>query len=90
MYICHFLFGSHYCKFFRCKCNQCMMMATEAESVCCHEVDKIVQKCKEANVNCLTDHPGFEAVCTIVHVLQTAYHQYRCRYKPVDIKSMEE
>ena len=31
-------------------------------------------------VQCITDHPGFEAVCLNVWVLQTAYFQLRQEY----------
>ena len=41
-------------------------METSAECVCCKEVTQIMAKNKEANesnISCITEHPGFEAVC---------------------------
>ena len=65
-------------------------MPTVEESVCCQVIVELQQKCTDENVHCITDHPGFEPVCLNEHVLQTAYHQYRCQYKPLEQKSVQE
>ena len=64
----------------RCECGHCILMATSAKCVCCKEVTQIMAKIKEANesiISCITERPGFEAVCLNVWVLQAAYFQYR-------------
>ena len=50
-------------------------MPTSVECVCCNEVNKIMDKLAEDNIDesCITLHPGFSDVCLSVWVLQTAY-----------------
>lgn len=57
-------------------------METGRECLCCKEVPKIIDKMNQMDipVKCITEHPGFEAVCLNVWVLQTAYFQYRQHY----------
>lgn len=55
-------------------------MPTFIECLCCTEIDKIKAKINNANdvsVTCITQHPGFDAVCLNVWVLQAAYYQYK-------------
>lgn len=64
----------------RCECSHCDFMGTSAECICCKEISSVVAKIGEANdsdVSCIIEHPGFEAVCLNVWVLQAAYFQYR-------------
>lgn len=35
---------------------------------------------KNDEVECITDHPGFEPVCLNTYVLDTAYNQYKQQY----------
>ena len=43
-------------------------------------------------VQCITDHPGFEAVCLNVWVLQSAYFQFRAgvwnKYNSINYKQV--
>lgn len=36
---------------------------------------------RSASHNCITDHPGFPAVCLNVFVLETAWSQYKQQYE---------
>ena len=59
------------------------------ECVCCSEIDCVVAKNNEAveaeGLNeplvCITQHPGFNAVCLNHWVLQTAWYQYKQQYQ---------
>ena len=61
----------------RCHCGHCQIMDKEHESVCCKEVHEIVSLCLQMVAEgeaaeapqCITDHPGFLAVCTNKYVL---------------------
>ena len=57
-------------------------MATVAESVCCMEIPKTKEKveAEESSIACITGHPGFDAVCLNVWVLQAAFFEYRHLY----------
>uniref|UniRef100_T1JEN2 P2X purinoreceptor 7 intracellular domain-containing protein n=1 Tax=Strigamia maritima TaxID=126957 RepID=T1JEN2_STRMM len=60
-----------------CKCENCVVMNTDIECKCCLEISKLEDKCKEENISCITNNPGFEGVCLNPWVLQTAYRGYR-------------
>ena len=53
-------------------------MPTVAECLCCCEIPVEVEK--KDTAECIIQHPGFEAVCLNVWVLQTAYHSYSHHY----------
>ena len=55
------------------------MKTTEIESVCCRGYRKVLSTIleNEEPIQCITEHAGFPTVCLDVHVLRTAYHQYR-------------
>jgi hypothetical protein len=57
-------------------------MPAVRESVCCKEINQVVQKMDniEADLNCITEYPGFHSVCLDQWVLETAYFQYRQQY----------
>ena len=54
-------------------------MAANLECVCSRDVEKTLDKMQEsdAEIGCITDHEGFEAVCLNRWVLQAAYFSYR-------------
>ncbi|KAK7173260.1 hypothetical protein R3I93_003161 [Phoxinus phoxinus] len=58
-----------------CSCGYCQHMDTGLERLCCREVRQVVDKCAEAELQpgCMTQHPGFEAVCLNPWVLQVEY-----------------
>ena len=63
---------------FRCECGVCKPIPEVVECVCCKEsAQEVVNKMEDYEVNCITQHPGFNSVCPDVHVLQTAYFGYR-------------
>ena len=67
-------------------------MATSLESVCCKEVERVgdvMNELEDGSINCITHHPGFEPVCLNIHVLTTAYYQYRQQYN-VAIENVPE
>ena len=53
-------------------------MPTVAECLCCSEISVVVEKRDTAE--CIIQHPGFDAVCLNIWVLQTAYYNYRQHY----------
>lgn len=62
-------------------------MDREEECCCCQEIEQVKAKNVEAvqieNIeqpSCITDHPGFKAVCLNVWVLQAAWYQFRQQY----------
>ena len=72
----------------RCTCENCQILDRVEECVCCSEIDRIVAKNQEAiefegliePPHCITQHPGFHAVCFNRWVLQTAWFQYKQQY----------
>ena len=72
----------------RCKCGSCQRLNRVVECVCCAEIDCVVAKNNEAVEAeglaeppvCITQHPGFHAVCLNRWVLQTAWYQYKQQY----------
>ena len=65
-------------------------MGDDRESICCCEVPQVWQKVDQwvsqsrQAIDCITDHPGFEAVSLNPWVLETAYMQYKQEYGRVD------
>lgn len=62
-------------------------MDTINECVCCQEITATQNMCLNhedegtaSEHNCITQHPGFSAVCLNKWVLQTAWYQYRQQY----------
>ena len=51
---------------------------TSRESICCYEIENIVEKKQENNseISCIINHDEFESVCLNVWVLQTASHTH--------------
>lgn len=72
----------------RCQCGNCQRLNRVQECVCCSEIDCVVAKNNEAVEAeglaeppvCITQHPGFHAVCLNRWVLQTAWYQYKQQY----------
>ena len=76
-------------------------MQTAVECVCCQDISVVVHKNIEAAMDgpdgtsnkaptCVTEHPGFLAVCTNKWVLQTARYQYIQQYKGDAYRNKEE
>ena len=65
-------------------------MQTDAECICCQEIDKMKEMLIELQLDkgysdndtpkCITQHEGFNPVCTNVYVLDTAYYGYKNQY----------
>lgn len=61
-------------------------MDREVECVCCQEINEILEKNQKVSeveniqIRCITDNPGFKAVCLNRWVLEAAWHQYRQQY----------
>lgn len=69
--------------YLRCTCGHCAIMSTSLDCVCCKEIPEVCGKINElgnSSIHCITEHPGFDAVCLNVWVLQVAYYQYRQQY----------
>ncbi|KXJ11944.1 P2X purinoceptor 7 [Exaiptasia diaphana] len=75
-----------------CECEHCQVMDREVECLCCHEIPQIMEKnrqvAEEENLTeplkCITDNPGFKAVCLNRWVLETAWFQYSQQYGAVN------
>ena len=73
----------------RCTCVNCQRLDRAEECVCCQEIDCVVGKNLEAvkleglaePPSCISQHPGFHAVCVNRWVLQTAWYQYKQQYR---------
>ena len=46
------------------------------DSVCCQEIHGYSYRLEEADVQCITQHPGFEANCTNQWVLELSFHEF--------------
>ena len=61
-------------------------MDHEVECVCCQEIREIREKNKKVSevenlqISCITDNPGFKAVCLNRWVLEASWFQYRQQY----------
>ena len=74
--------------YFRCTCENCQILNRNEECTCCSEFPEICNKNREAvemgevadTPVCITQHPGFQAVCLNRWVLQTAWYQYKQQY----------
>ncbi len=67
----------------RCTCQHCQQQTAAEENLCCQVIPAVAEKVDEAEdepISCITDHPGFIAVCTNVWSLETAWHQYKQQY----------
>lgn len=77
--------GHHY--FNRCQCGNCTSMDTADESVCCRELQRVLEKLEDQNLEtqpeCIILHPGYEAVCLNEWVLATAYSHYKQDHGPL-------
>lgn len=71
-----------------CTCNHCTSVGDPANLYCCREVHKIVKlmEAESPAPNCVTDHPGFEAVCLNQWVLHTA--SYSTQSKELDLENL--
>ncbi|XP_062569765.1 uncharacterized protein LOC134231811 [Saccostrea cucullata] len=65
-----------------CSCQCCTIMASNTENRCCQEIQQVKEEISrtDTSLNCITHHPGFRTVCLDIHVLRTAYYQYRQQY----------
>ena len=63
-------------------------MDREVECVCCQEIPQIMDKNRKVSeedhlndpITCITNNPGFKAVCLNRWVLEAAWYQYRQQY----------
>ena len=57
-------------------------MHTVQESICCKEIQQIVDKMDEypEELDCIMAQPGFRSVCLDRFVLETAYYQFVQQY----------
>ncbi|XP_066292003.1 uncharacterized protein [Branchiostoma lanceolatum] len=61
-----------------CSCGRCVNMDTVRESVCCREQMRVCERReRHPDIECITQHPGFPAVCLSEDVLETAYAALR-------------
>ncbi|ESO88706.1 hypothetical protein LOTGIDRAFT_125676, partial [Lottia gigantea] len=54
-----------------CQCENCRVLPTVVECICCHEVDA-AQHRMEDGYKCVTDNPYFGSICLEVEVLKVA------------------
>ena len=73
----------------RCTCGNCQVLGRVEACICCQEIEAVQNKLIEAVTSgeceeqpqCITQHPGFHAVCINRWVLQVAWYQYKQQYK---------
>ena len=54
-----------------CQCENCVAMSTVKECLLCNEDSaNLLEKLYEGNMECVTDHPDFVAVCLTATVLR--------------------
>lgn len=73
-------FNNQICTICMCSCGHCMQMPLAKECVCCKETRVLLVLMKNDEIQCITDHPGFEPVCLNTYVLDTAHNQYKRQY----------
>ena len=81
----------------RCTCGHCMVMSTERESICCNEIEQLVQLLDaivdgvetESRPECIIRHAGFREVCLSRVVLTVSLYSHRHRYGTSDIPTDE-
>jgi hypothetical protein len=61
-------------------------MKTEAESVCCRDLEKVTLRMDEQTPipSCVTLHPGFASVCLAPENLRALYYSYAEDYQHMD------
>ena len=81
--------------FLTCQCGQCHLVEpiTEEEYLYCREINQVVAKLNPPpageQLQCITQHPGFQPVILDVNVLETAYLSYWQQYGPLNISNNE-
>ena len=75
----------------RCTCGNCQVVGRVEACICCQEIEAVQNKLIEAVTSgeceeqpqCITQHPGFHAVCILFNrwVLQVAWYQYKQQFK---------
>ncbi|XP_035988179.1 uncharacterized protein LOC110367769 isoform X13 [Fundulus heteroclitus] len=75
-----------------CACGNCGAMPTEAEHLCCLEIEQVTGRLQqeEQTPGCITEHPGFQPVCLNVYSLQNAYNIYRADYGALRLRGKEQ
>ena len=58
-------------------------MDSEEESVCCQELHRYSYRLEEADVQCITDHPGFHVNCCNPHVLELSFWEFLQNNGPI-------
>lgn len=65
-----------YVFYFRCSCAACNTdnLVKKEECFCCQDIDRCIQKMEsfDGEITCITQHPGFPAVCLNKDVLEAA------------------
>lgn len=69
----------------RCTCGHCHPMPTNAESVCCKEIQQVcaVINEEEPEKRCITELTSFAPACLQRTVLRIAYYSYRQHYEEI-------
>jgi len=59
-------------------------MSTRRESKCCRDTNIVDSKIEEAELDCITEHEGFQVNCLNPYVLETSYYEYLQENGPPD------
>ena len=77
----------------RCKCGCCIVMSTQRESVCCHEIEQINTLLEDPHLemrpSCVTQHADFNNVCLCRTVLTVSLYAHRHHYEGVEVPADE-
>ena len=74
--------------FCRCKCGHCDAEPEIQSLFCCVECPQLETKrqgsSSQSNLQCITQHRGFQVNCLEPEVLLAVYNHYRCQYGEMD------
>lgn len=59
-------------------------MPSADERRCCLNTNVVDGKIQAAEINCITEHEGFQVNCLNVHVLETSYYDYVLERGPLE------
>ena len=64
----------------RCTCGCCVQCDEADECKCCDEIQEIKMKMYDHNLDCITQHPGFEPAVLNRYTLEIVYLAYNQQY----------
>ncbi|XP_052103050.1 uncharacterized protein LOC127736526 [Mytilus californianus] len=66
-----------------CDCNNCTVIPTVDECICCKEVGQVAEKIEDGDLDCITDHEWFTGNCLNRHVIEVSLYGFVERQGPI-------